>query len=133
MNTNTKNPWSELKTVKRTWNVSLRPETEKVRMKNPQVIPNRNSTPLRLNVMRKICFLVMVCFVRSAFSLVWRLTTTITQMKNTTLIAIITKIGIRNAPISAPNCDRKQLKKNAYTHNITHGSACFSYYTDSRY
>ena len=24
MNTNTKNPWSELKTVKRTWNVSLR-------------------------------------------------------------------------------------------------------------
>ena len=62
--------------------------------------------------MRKICFLVMVCFVRSVFSLVWRLITTITQIKKTTLIAIITKIGARNAPISAPNCNMKQLKNN---------------------
>ena len=80
-------------------------------MKKPQVRPNRKSTPLMLNVIRKICLLVTAFFVRSAFSLVCRLTTTITQTKNTALIAITTKIGARNAPISAPKCDRKQLKK----------------------
>ena len=79
-------------------------------MKKLHVIPKRNITPLMLNVMRKICLWVMACFVRSAFSLVCRHTTTMTQMKITVLIAIITKIGARNAPINAPKCDRKQLK-----------------------
>ena len=109
--TNTKNPWSELKTVKRIWKVSLSPETEMVRTKKIQVRPKRSSTPLMLIVMRKICLLLMVVFVRAAFFLACRITTLTTQKKMTVLTIIITKIGARNAPISAPTCDRKQLQK----------------------
>ena len=108
--TNTKNPWRELKTVKRIWNVSLRPETETVRTKNSQVRPKRNSTPLMLNDMRRICLLVTVCFILFAVSLVCRMTTTITQMKKITLTTIMIKMGARNAPTRAPICDRKQLQ-----------------------
>ena len=63
-----------------------------------------------LNIMRRICLLVTVCFIRSAVSLACRMTTVITQMKKTTLTTMTMKIGARNAPSKAPICDRKQLQ-----------------------
>ena len=78
-------------------------------MKKPQVKPKRKSTPLMLIIRRKIDLLLMDLFVLAAFSLACRITTMITQMKMITLSTMITRIGAKNAPISAPICDRKQL------------------------
>ena len=108
-NRNIKNPWKELNKVKSIWNVSLSPGTENVRIANSHVSPKRNMTPPILIIMSTTAFLLNVLLLRVAVQHVWRIRTTRTHTKMTTLKSMMIIIGARKAPQKAPMWDRKQL------------------------
>ena len=117
INIKIKNPWRELNTVKRIWNVSQTPRVDwKVSIAKSQVSPKRNITPPMLIIKRIILFL------STAFSLVpnsflsevvldlaCRMSTTITQMKMTTLKIMTSSSRPRNEAQNAATWDKKQL------------------------
>ena len=115
INRKIKNPWRELNTVKRIWNVSLTPWGDwNVSIAKSQVSPKRNITPPMLINKRMILFLstdlsLMPASLLRFLDLKCRMSTTITQIKMTMLKSMMRRSGPRNEAQNAAMWDKKQL------------------------
>ena len=114
-----KNPWKELKIVKRTWNGTLISLMVTVRAAKSQVIPNKNIIPETLIIRRTTVCNDIESFFRANVPRVCLISMAMMMMKTTTLMRMMAKIGPKKATKKTIGLLRKQLQERNHVLTMT--------------